>query len=72
MVYTHGEVGIFLLKDTGELNKVCPTAQVAGFGEIAVVENVARAQMDKPSAAAELARHLYHVVVNSGRKASGT
>ena len=43
MVYTHGQMGVGLLKDTCQLNQVGTSAEMGGFGEVAVGEDVAGA-----------------------------
>ena len=41
VVNTHGQLRILLFEDAAELNEVGTSAQMAGFGEVAVGEDVA-------------------------------
>ncbi len=71
-----GNVGIvlavefLLLESTHQIDEVGAAAKMAGLGEVAVGENVAGAQVDKPRARGELARHGRNVVLGSGRQTS--
>ena len=45
VIHTHRQIGILLLEDTTELDEVCTSAQMAGFREVAVGEDMAGAQV---------------------------
>ena len=55
VVDAHGQSGIGALEDAAKLHKVGTSAKVAGFGEVAIGEDVARAQMDEMGARGILA-----------------
>ncbi len=61
----------FLFEDAAELDEVGPSAEVAGFGEVAVGEDVAGAQVHEVGARGKLAGHGDDIVIGSGREASG-
>ena len=68
MVNTHGERRVLLLEDARQLDDVGTSAQVGCLGEVAVGEDVARAQMHEMSARGILARQGNHVVLNTCRE----
>ena len=70
VIDAHGQLGIFLLKDAAELDEVGTSAQVGGFGEVAVGEDVAGAQVYEVGARSELAGHLHDIVVGTCREAA--
>ena len=50
VVYTHGQGWILLFKDAAELDDIGTSAQMAGFREVAVGEDVATAQVNEVGA----------------------
>ena len=74
MVDTHRQAGdvrivltfhLLCLKRTGEVNDVGTTSQMTGFGEVAIGEDMAGAQMDEPRTVGKLTRHRRHIVLST-------
>ena len=68
VVHTHGQGWIFLFKDAAELDKVGTTAQMTGFREVAVGEDVATTQVNEVGARCKLLGHSHYVVVGTSRE----
>ena len=66
MVYAHRQSGIFLLEDTAEFDEVGTSAQMAGLGEVAVGEDVARTQVNEVGARSKLLGEFYDIIVSTG------
>jgi hypothetical protein len=65
VVNTHGQLWILLLEDTAKLDEVGTSAQMAGLGEVAVGEDVARTQVNEVGARSKLLGQLNDVVVST-------
>lgn len=57
-----------LLEDAAELDEVATTAQVRSLGEVAIREDVARAEVNEVGAIGKLVGHSHTVVVLAGRE----
>ena len=76
MVYSHRQSAtrialaflLCLLKNAAKIYQMATTTQVGSLREVAVREDVARAQVNKVSAVGKLLRHGYTVVVLAGRE----
>ena len=52
-----------LLEDAAKLNEICTTAEVAGFGEVAIREDVARTKVNEMGAISELLSECDRVIM---------
>ena len=68
MIYTHWQTWIRRLENTTKFHHIGSSTEMAGLGEVAIREDMARTQMDEVRTAGILARHGYNVVVQSGRQ----
>ena len=71
MVYTHREAWIFLFEDADEFYDVRAATEVAGFGEIAVREDMTRTEMDEMGSRSELMSHFHDFVLRSCGERTG-
>ena len=65
VIYAHRQLGVLFLKDTAELNQVGTSAEVRSLCEVAIGEDVARAQMNEVCARSKLLGEVDHIVIST-------